>query len=162
MRLFSAVLAGSLLLACGGETESAPEMTSAQRGQIQAEVLDWSDQWLESATNLDPEGVALLMDRADGHFVDGGVYQASWQDILTHSQELYGSWESWEGNWGPRRIDVLSEDAALLVGPIPSVITNAQGVVSDVQVTFSFVLRKKDGVWKGLFGQVGGTWTPRQ
>jgi uncharacterized protein (TIGR02246 family) len=150
------------LVACGGGTEAAPELTSADRSGIQAEVLDWSDQWLENGTNLDAQGVALLFDEADGHFVDGGRYQATWQEFLTHSQELYGGWESWEGQWGSRRIDVLADDAALFVGQMESVITDDEGVESDVQTTFSFVLRKKEGVWKALFGQVGGVWTPRQ
>jgi hypothetical protein len=94
--------------------------------------------------------------------VDGGQYQPNWQAFLTHSQELYGSWESWEGQWGSRRIDVLASDAALFVGQMASVIKDDEGVESDVQTTFSFVLRKKEGVWKALFGQVGGVWTPRQ
>jgi ketosteroid isomerase-like protein len=162
MRLFSGVVACSLLAACTGGTEAAPEMTSADRSQIQAEVLDWSDQWLESGTNLEAQGVAHLFDEADGHFVDGGQYLATWQAYLTHSQELYRSWESWEGQWGSRRIDVLADDAALFVGQVESVITTDEGVEADVQSTFSFVLRKKEGVWKGLFGQVGGVWTPRQ
>ena len=162
MRLFSAAVACALVVACGGGTEAAPELTNADRSQIQAEVLDWSDQWLENGTNLDAQGVALLFDEADGHFVNGGRYQATWQEFLTESQELYGGWESWEGQWGPRRIDVLADDAALFVGQMQSVIVDKEGVESDVQVTFSFVLRKRDGAWKGLFGHVGAVWTPKQ
>ena len=156
MRLFSAVLACSLLVACGGGTEAAPELTSADRSGIQAEILDWSDQWLESGTNTDAQGVALLFDEADGHFAAGGQYPATWQGFLSHSQQLFRSWENWEGRWGPRRIDVLANDAALFVGKMESVTTDDEGIESDVQTTFSFVLRKKEGVWKALFGQVGG------
>lgn len=162
MRLFFGVVAVSLLAACTGGTDAAPEMTSADRSLIQGEVLDWSDRWLETGTNLDAQGVASLFDKADGHFIDGGQYQATWQEYLTHSQELYRGWESWEGTWGSRRIDVLADDAALLVGQVESVITTDEGVEADVQSTFSFVLRKKEGVWKALFGQVDGVWTPRQ
>jgi len=136
-------------------------MTSTERGQIQAEVLEWSDQWLDALSNLDAQGVGALFDQADGHFLNGVAYRATWQDFLTSSQELYGSWDTWEGRWGTRRIDVLAPDAALFVGEATGMVRYADGREFDNKVAFSFVLRKSEDVWTGLFGHVTGALTPR-
>jgi len=161
MRVLSGVFLLLLLSACAGEPAPPAEMTSAERGQIQAEVLDWSDQWLAAASSLDAQGAAAMFDQSEAHFTDGAVYEPTWQAMLDHSQELYGSWDEWQGEWGMRRVDVLAPDLALFVGEASSMIRRADGGEFDVQTTFSFLLRKQDGVWKGLYGQVGGTWTPR-
>ena len=160
MRTISSVCLLLLLGACAGEPAPPPEMTNAERGQIQAEVLAWADQFLDAATNLDAQGVAALFDQADGHFMDGGTYRSNWQDFLTGTQELYGTWESWEGAWDTRRVDVLAPDVALLVGETSGVLQYPDGGEFDFRTYFSFVLRKKDGVWLGLFGQVMGSRTP--
>lgn len=162
MRAIPGVFLFLLLAGCAGDSAPSQEMTNAERGQIQAEVLNWSDQWLAAGTSLDAQGVAALFDEADGHFTEGGVYQPNWQAMLEHSQELYGSWEEWQAEWGSRRVDVLAPDLALLVGETVGTIRRGEGGLFDVRATFSFVVRKKDGVWKGLYGQVGGIWTPRE
>ena len=161
MRALSGILLLVLLSACAGEPAPPAEMTNAERGQIQAEVLGWSDQWLAAASSLDAEGAAAMFDQSEAHFTDGAVYQLNWRAMLEHSQELYGSWDEWQGEWSTRRVDVLAPDLALLVGETSSMIRRDDGGEFDVQATFSFLLRKEEGVWRGLYGQVGGTWTPR-
>lgn len=143
------------LAACGGETAPQQGMTSADRGQIQAEVLDWSDQWLAAATGLDAQGVSGLMDPADAHFLMGGAYQATWQDILSFSQSHFLTLAEWQGEWGMRRIDVLAPDAALFVGETVGNIRLSDGTEAENRSVFSFVVRKKDGLWTGLYGQAG-------
>lgn len=160
MRILSLAGIGFLLVACAGEPEPPPEMTNAERGQIQAEVLAWSDQFLEAVANLDAQGVVLLFDEADGHFVDGSAYFSGSAPLLAHFKELYGGWESWEGEWATRRIDVLSPEAALFVGEATGKLKPRDGGELAHRTYFSFVLRKKDGVWAGLFGHVSGSWTP--
>jgi hypothetical protein len=147
--------------ACAGEPASPPEMTNAERGQIQAEVLDWADQWLEAGTNLDGVGVSALFDQADGHFSNGATYLPNWQRFRDVSLELYAGWEAWEAEWGTRRVDVLSEEAALFVGEAIGMIREEGGTEMDNRAVFSFVVRKVDGEWKGLFGHVTGASSPR-
>jgi uncharacterized protein (TIGR02246 family) len=137
-------------------------MTNAERGQIQAEVLAWSDQFLAAVNNRDAQGVALLFDQADGHFIDVGSYLPNWSAFLTSTQELYAGWESWNGAWETRRIDVLAPDAALFVGEAVGMLKPREGGELDHRTDFSFVVRKKDGVWTGLFGHVSGSWTARE
>ncbi len=162
MRALSLAGIGFLLAACAGEPAPPPEMSNAERGQIQAEVLAWSDQFLVAVNDLDAQGVALLFDQADGHFVDAGRYLSGWAPFLANTQELYGGWTSWAGAWGTRRIDVLSPETALFVGEATGQVQQREGGDFDHQTQFSFVVRKKDGVWTGLFGHVSGTWTARE
>ena len=150
-----------VLAACAGEPPPPPEMTNADRGQIQAEVLAWADQFLEAATSLDAQGVGLLFDQADGHFMAGTDYRPSWQAHVDGTRELYGGWEAWEAEWVNNRIDVLSPETALFVGESAGVLTLSDGTELDRVVVFSFVLRKKNGAWTGLFGHATGESTPR-
>ena len=157
MRAIAGVFLLFALTSCAGEPAPPPEMTNAERGQIQAEVQAWADHWLEAATNLDANGAAALFDQADGHFMDGTSYRPTWQIFLTETQNLYSGWESWESQWDTRRIDVLAYDAALFVGEASGLLRYPDGREFDFGTHFSFVLRKKDGIWKGLFGQVAGS-----
>jgi len=161
MKSYAGMFLVLLLAACNPQPAPPSEMTSAERGQIQAEVLDWSDQWLAAGTRLDAQGVTDLFDQADAHFMNGGDYQANWQTMLDRATELYGGWQVWEASWSSRRVDVLASDAALIVGQAPGMIRDADGREFDVQAEASFVVRKKDGAWKGLYGQITGVWTPR-
>lgn len=143
------------LIACAAETAPPQELTNADRGQIQAEVLDWSDQWLAAATGLDAQGVAGLMDQADAHFMMEGAYNATWQDFLTSTQRDFLGLAEWQGEWGMRRIDVLAWDAALFVGETVGRVRLSDGAEADSRTVFSFVVRKKEGLWVGLYGQAG-------
>ena len=162
MKAISAACLLLVLGACAGEPAPPPEMTNAERGQIQAEVLAWADQWLEAATNLDAQEAAAFFDQADGHFLRGASYEATWQEFLDGSQELYDSWDAWEGQWDTRRIDVLAPDAALFVGEAVGLLWYPDGREFDHRAVFSFVVRKKDGVWTGLFGHASASSTPRE
>jgi hypothetical protein len=137
-------------------------MTAAERGQIQAEVLGWADQYLDAATNLDGMGVALLFDQADAHFFSGSNYWSNWEAIRVGLEELYGGWESWEGEWATRRVDVLSPDAAVLVGQATGLFRLDDGSEYDNRVGLTFVLRRTEAGWKGLMGQAAASRSLRQ
>lgn len=163
MRVFSAVVLGILLVSCGGEAPpSSQEMTAAERGQIQAEVLDWADQYLEAARNLDAMGVALLFDQADAHFFSGSNYWSNWEAIRTGLEALYGGWDLWEAEWATRRVDVLSPDVAILAGQVNGLLRVEDGREFDNRGGLSFVLRKTDTGWVGLMGQAAASRTPRE
>ena len=147
--------------ACTGQPAPPSEMTDQARGQIQAEVLEWSDQWLAQVTSLDPQGAAGLFDQADAHFMNGASYQGNWQQFLDETRSLYEGWEVWDGSWVTRRVDVLAPDAALLVGEVAGLQQWTDGSEYDFNTYFSFVLRKKGEAWTGLFGHVTGSRTPR-
>jgi ketosteroid isomerase-like protein len=137
-------------------------MTNAERGQIQAEVMAWADQFLEAATNLDAAGVAALFDQDDGHFMAGTTYRPNSQAHFDGTQELYAGWDAWEAVWGTKRIDVLSPEAALFVGETSGTLMLRDGSEFDRRTAMTFVLRKKDGVWRGLYGHAAGASTPRE
>ena len=164
MRFLSFSLVASFAIAlgaCAGEPAPPTEMTNAERGQIQAEVLEWADQFLAAATSLDASGVSSLFDQADGHFMAGTAYRPNWQAHLQGTQELYAGWDAWEAEWGTKRIDVLSSDAALFVGETSGSLRLSDGTELDKETMFSFVLRKKDGVWLGLYGHGSAVHTAR-
>jgi hypothetical protein len=137
-------------------------MTAAERGQLQAETLGWADQYLEAGTNLDAMGVALLFDQADAHFFSGSTYWSNWDAIRVGLEEVYGSWEQWEGEWATRRVDVLSPEVAVLTGQITGLLRFDDGREFNNQVGLSFVLRKTDAGWKGLFGHAAASRTLRE
>lgn len=161
MRAFSGSCLLVLLGACTGEPAPPPEMTSAERGEIQAEVLEWSDQFLEAVKRVDAEAVTGLFHSEDGHFVSGDSYLATPQAHRASTRELYATWETWQGEWETRRVDVFSPEAALLVGEVVGVIKPVDGEEVDHTTLFSFVLQKEEGVWNGLFGHVSASRTPR-
>ena len=162
MRAIPGICLLLVLAACAGEPAPPPEMTNAERGQIQAEILTWTDQWLDAAVNLDAHGLAALFDQADGHFMRGASYEPTWQAFFTGSQDLYSSWDAWDGQWGTRRIDVLAPDAALFVGETVGLVRYSDGREFDNRAGFSIVVRKREGAWTGLFGHVTGSLTPRE
>jgi len=160
----AAVLAVVVLLYVATVPNAPPaEMTEAEIAQIEAEVMNWSDQWLEAATNLDAEGTAALMDPEDAHFVAGGTaYRATWAEYLAGSQELYGGWEVWGGEWDARRVDILGPGVALLTGQATGPVRVVDGGEFTNRVRLTFVVRKTEGEWKGFYGHVSGVRTPIQ
>ncbi len=163
MRAFFSVSLALLLAGCGGDGAPVPqELTAAERSEIQAEVLDWADRYLEAAANLDFMGIVLLFDQADGHFLRGSRYWSTWDAMRVGMEELYGGWDAFEGQWATRRVDVLSSDAAILVGELTGMVRFEDGREFENQAGFSFVLRRTPEGWKGLFGQAAATRTPVQ
>ena len=162
MRAFSSVCLALLLGGCaGGAPPPAQEMTNAERGQIQAEVMAWADQFLQAATSLDAAGLVALFDQDDGHFMAGTDYWPTPQAHFSGLQELYSGWAAWEAEWGTKRIDVLSPETALFVGETMGTLRLPDGAELDKKTTFSVVLRKKDGLWAGLFGHGAAVHTVR-
>jgi len=163
MRVFSVVILSVLLVSCGGEAPPvSQEMTAAERGEIQAEVLGWADQYLEAARNLDAMGVALLFDQADAHFFSGSNYWSNWEAIRTGLEEFYGNRTHYEGEWATRRVDVLSPEVAVLAGQNTGFFRLEDGREFDTRGGFTFVLRKTDAGWKGLIGQAASSRTLRE
>jgi len=162
MRVLSFALFSLALGACAGEPAPPPEMTNAERGKIQAEVQAWADQFLAAATSLDAAGVSALYDQADGHFMAATSYQPNSQAHLGFMEDLYAGWEAWETEWGTKRIDVLSPESALFVGETTGTLRLPDGTEFDKKTVFSFVLRKNDGIWTGLFGHASDLTTPRE
>ena len=74
-RKIGSVLFGLILAGCGGtEVVPEPEMSNAERGQIQAEILGWADAWLAASANLDAQAAGALLDPADAHLMTEGGY----------------------------------------------------------------------------------------
>ena len=157
MRIVSAVFAIFALLACATESAPPSELTSEDRGSIQAEVLDWSDGWLSAVNEGDAQGAAVLFDQAAAHFMDHTSYQANWQELQTRFQELFGGQDAPVGAWDTRRVDVLAPDLALVTGQVARTGAEAEGQGEEASRSYvSIVVRKEAGVWLGLFGHVSG------
>ena len=127
---------------------------------IQAEVLDWADSWLTAATGLDPQAVGGLLDQADAHLMTEAGYLGSWQTATDMMTEHFGALAEWDAEWTMRRVDVLGPDAALFVGQTTGRVLLSTGEEYADASGFSFVLRRVDGTWKGLFGQQTGIADP--
>lgn len=149
MRTLAAVAVLLLVAACQTAT---PEMTEAEIAEVEANALAWSDQWLETATNLDAEGTAALMDRDDGHSVQQGtVYRPTWAEILAGRREMNAPFTNWVAEWDERRVDVLGPDVALVTGQATGSVTDTDGREYGVLTRLAFVVRSVSGEWKGLY-----------
>jgi hypothetical protein len=100
MRTLAAVAVPLLVAAC--QTTPPPEMTEAERAQIQSEVEAVGDQWMAAVNAINPDAAGDLFDPAGTHCVDGGYYAnyAEWQD---HLEALFSTWEDMNMAWTSTR-----------------------------------------------------------
>jgi hypothetical protein len=112
MRVFGAFLI--LVLAVGCQAPPA-EMTEAERAQIEAEVLAWSEVWEEGWEPANRCEILRALFHPDHPVrLAGGEPQGrdGWFEFCMSN---YATWVSFSGTWGDREVRVISPDAAVLI-----------------------------------------------
>jgi hypothetical protein len=94
-------------------------MTEAEMAQIQAEVMEWADTWMDGWNTGTPEdrcaALQALVHPDHVVYLTGGAAwrKADYFDYCTGAQER---WRSFTGSWTETDVRVLSPDAAVFVG----------------------------------------------
>jgi len=137
-----------------------PEMAEGEIAQIEAEVTSVADQLMTALNNLDPGVAAALYDRERMHGNDGTTYYATYEEWVTHNEELFGRFEEMSAEWRNTRVEVLAPDAALFVGQNEMIARQVSGAETNIQGYLTLVLRKADGAWRIIHQASVGRWTP--
>ena len=141
-------------------TEPSVEMTEADIAQIQAELMSWTDEWIESSRSQDADAVAALMDPDEARYVVNATFHSGWEECRNALETLYAGWETWNGDWSGRSVEVLGPDVAFLIGQVRGPLTLVDGTEGINQVRLSFLLKKRVDGWKAVYGHGSGAFTP--
>lgn len=159
MRIVAALGILSLVAAC---QTTPPEMTTADRTQVEAEVNEWAEGFLAAFADLNP-------DQMMSFWIQDGVSSVSFARRMTSSAEmadfyhgLLSGWTSSQAEWMPGIvIDVISPTTALFQGSSRQATTNPEGVGLVQLIHFTHYLKKVDGAWKIQMNHVSGGAFPR-
>ena len=159
MRIIVALAILSLVASCQTTT---PEMTSADRAQVEAEVNEWADGFLAAFADLNP-------DKMTSFWTQDGISSVSFARRMTSSAEmadfydgLLSGWTSSQAEWMPGIvIDVISPTTAVFQGSSRQATTNSEGVSLVQLIHFTHYLKKVDGAWKIQMNHVSGGDFPR-
>lgn len=160
--VIAAVVAVIALLYVATVPNGAPpaEMTSEEISQIEAEVMSWPDQWIESSRNLDADGVVALFDPEEARYVVNATFHSGLDECRNAIEVLYSGWESWDPSWSGTSVEVLGPGVALLIGQVRGPLTLVDGTEGINQVRLSFLLKKRADGWKAVYGHGSGVFTP--
>jgi hypothetical protein len=115
MKTVFGFIAGAILIAMPLQI-AAQEMTEAQIAQIEAEVLEWAEAWMDS-WNVDVHCDATLPLIHPDHVVEltGGapLKKAEW---LEYCKRTNANIAGFTGVWTDTSVRVLSPDAAVFLG----------------------------------------------
>ena len=159
MRVLAGFFVLSLLLAVPFQI-SGQEMTEEQVAKIEAEVMSWTDQWIESSRGQDAEAVATLLDPEEARYVVNSTFHSGLDDCRDALETLYQGWNTWAGEWRGRSVEVLGPEVAFLIGEVSGPLTLVDGTEGVNQVRLSFLLRKRQQGWKAVYVHGSGTFTP--
>lgn len=122
-----AVLAVMTLFA-GCQAPPPPEMTDAERAQIVAEIMEFSQLWMDVWEENNCEAAASFLHPTDLSFLWQGeaLNRSDWLDVCAPVVALR---ESWVGSWAGRKVQVLTPDAAIFVGTFADTIRFTSGVL---------------------------------
>ena len=141
-------------------TSAPAEMTEAEIAQIEAEVLEWADLWVESSRSQDADAVVALMDPDEARYVVNSTFHSGLDDCRDALETLYQGWETWAGEWSGESVEALGPEVAFLIGQVRGPLTLVGGTEGINQVRLSFLLRKRVDGWKAVYGHGSGTFTP--
>ncbi len=109
------LLALSLVVLVGACQPAPPQMTDAERSEIEAAVTEGLETWLEGANTLDAAlGTSMVDPEAD--FVDFGTHYQNRADLREGWAGSFSRFQSWDSAWDDVQIDVIRTDLALFFG----------------------------------------------
>jgi hypothetical protein len=137
MKAIVAVLAalvalGALFYFYTAPTTAPAEMTEAEIAQIEAEVLEWAeafmDGWEAGTPDARCEANLALVHPDHVTYLTGGAPQrkADWFD---YCMGVHENWASFTGDWTETSVRVISPDAAVFLGRYDSTGENVNGRV---------------------------------
>jgi ketosteroid isomerase-like protein len=158
--VIAAIVGVLALLFIATEQTAPPEMTEAERAQIESEVAAVADQLMTALSNLDTSVSEALYDPATMHGNDGTAYFATYDEWVAHNEDLFGRFEELDAGWTNTRVDVLAPDVALFVGQNSVDATQVSGARTNIQGYITLVLKKTEGDWRIIHQASVGRWTP--
>jgi len=125
MRTLAVMAVLFLVVACQAPP---PEMTEAERTQIEADVAAVMQQFMEGFNELNLEKINQTMHPDLMSFPLGGrlVNKSEYREYL---DEWVADKESWKGSWHEMRVRVLSPNAAVFTGTYSDTIRYLDGQV---------------------------------
>jgi hypothetical protein len=148
------VLAAFSVLLLGAACQApSTEMSEADREQIVTEAESYLEEYEEAWEALD-------IDWAQSLVVQSPEYTWAWDGSITRGFETldqlarstYSSLESYSLTPSDRHFAVLSRDAVAVLDVGTVIRTLPGGDTSESTYTYSYVLVRRDGVWKMLVG----------
>jgi len=150
VRLLAAVVVLLLVPACQAPPS---EMTEVEKEAVVAEVEAWAAEFEEAWEALDLErALALDVQTPEHIWVGGGVITRGFDAFSENGRIYYSSIEAVDWIPSDRHFSVLSRDAAVISDVGKVVVTNSEGVTSESDYTYTYVLVRRDGEWKMLLG----------
>ena len=108
------LLVGSLALMAACQTVP-PEMTEAERAEIEAAVTAELQVFIESGNGLDGALAASMYD-TEASFVDFGALYQGQTAIQEHLERLFSNYQTWESAWDELNVEAVRPDLALFFG----------------------------------------------
>lgn len=144
MRTLAAIAVLLLVAAC---QTAPPDMTEAERAQVESEVLTVGDQWLAAVNGLNPDVFLDLFDPADTHATDGYIY-ANYEEWAARIRGFFPNLGDVNLAWASKGVEVFAPDAAMLVGQTEGTRTRADGTTSDFAPGVTLLVRRVGNGWK--------------
>jgi hypothetical protein len=150
MRTLAAFALVLLFAAC--QAPSA-EMTEAEIAQIEREVMEWGEAWMDAWAAGTPEdrcGATQAFIHPDHvAFLTGGAphTKAGWFDYCMSTQE---NWLSYTGRWTDTTVRVLSPDAAIFLARFDATWVRADETVFAFPAGAQLILVERTAAGWGL------------
>ena len=158
MRTLAAIAVLMFVNACQGPPPAA--MTEAELAQIQADVMSWADQWIESSRSLDVDGVMALLDPDETRYAMNASFYSGRDECRGALEALYRGWETFDSSWSGRSVEALGPEVAFLIGQVRGPLTLADGTEGINQVRLAFLLKKRADGWRATYTHGSGAFTP--
>jgi len=130
-----------------------PEMSEAERAQIEAEVTEAANGFLDSFRTMDAEVVGEWFHPTETSFVWGGTINDR-AGMIEHLRSFMENFESWDGAWVETQVQALNPDAAMFQGEFGSTIHYANGQVLrwPGNANFTMLMERTPEGWKVTVG----------
>jgi hypothetical protein len=114
MRTLAALAVLLLVAAC--QSPPPTEMTQAEIAQIEAEVNEWAEAWVDVWRANDCELSRPLMHPTRMHVLWGGKPHNSIDEWMDYCTSTIANRAGWSGEWTDTEVRVYSGDAAVFIG----------------------------------------------
>ena len=121
--LVFALLAVVVLLFLANRTAVPSAITDAEIAEVEAEITEWAESWLDVWRGNDCELSRPLIHPTRSVFVFQGKPTRNIDDWMTYCGRTIENRASWSGSWTDIEVRVLSANAAEIIGTHSATIT---------------------------------------